>query len=705
MGEERVKGSLTAAAGKRGMRESTAGPTGRGGMLGALFPAAVCALALACARPAPPPEPLPAVIAKPVLSPEETRRALARRGLDLLAKEQWEDAIADLSAAAATYPEVAPFLQLRIAEAEAARGNVTEAVSILAEIVALNDTSAATVARLRLPGLYARLGDAGATDAAWQQTTQVTIDELTEQDFVTMASALEKAGRADLASRTRMRLLTGYTQGRFTEQIFDQVRSEVTTLPESERLALAAKLARHDRYDQALTLLPPGSAEARATRIRALFNSRNYGTLLTETEGTPLGDPALLLLRTRAAWRDDKPEIFLAGLEEIEKEFPSSREALNAKIQRAKYYTTDSRNLPRAIEDLSKALAAGAGDETLWTLGWTYVLAGRSDEALATFERYVRSYPDGDWKTNSLFWSAKLLDAAGRTAQRNAQAAQIVAEYPASYYAYRVRELWPDAAAAATPASTQVFPDIDAEIAKVSEPRFATVRELQAIGLDRSAAREMKLLAAKYADNPGVQFMLADVYVRGGEPFKANGVLQNRFREFVRHGGQGIPRRFWEILFPLAYWDTIQEQAALHGHDPFLLAGIIRQESGFEPTTVSNAGAVGLMQIMPAEAPRLGVAAGLGEITRADLFDPVKNIAVGAAEYTQKLALMDGNPTLAIAAYNAGETAVREWVTQTSPEDLDLFIESIPYAETRLYVKIVTRNRHEYHRIYDASVR
>jgi soluble lytic murein transglycosylase len=231
------------------------------------------------------------------------------------------------------------------------------------------------------------------------------------------------------------------------------------------------------------------------------------------------------------------------------------------------------------------------------------------------------------------------------------------------------------------------------------------VRELQAIGLDRSAAREMKLLAAKYADNPGVQFMLADVYVRGGEPFKANGVLQSRFRAFVRHGGQGIPRRFWEILYPLAYWDPIQAQATRHGHDPYLIAGIIRQESGFEPTTVSNAGAVGLMQIMPAEAPRLGVAAGLGEITRADLFDPEKNVAVGAAEYTQKLAVMDGNPILAIAAYNAGETAVREWVTQTSPDDPDLFIESIPYAETRLYVKIVTRNRHEYHRIYDSSVR
>jgi soluble lytic murein transglycosylase len=195
--------------------------------------------------------------------------------------------------------------------------------------------------------------------------------------------------------------------------------------------------------------------------------------------------------------------------------------------------------------------------------------------------------------------------------------------------------------------------------------------------------------------------MLADVYVRGGEPFKANGVLQRRFRDFVRHGGTNIPRRFWEILFPLAYWDTIRAEAEKRGHDPYVLASIIRQESGFEPTTVSNAGAVGLMQIMPEEASRIGVAGGIGEITRNDLFVPEKNVAVGAAELSQKLAATGNNLTLAVAAYNAGEAAVQRWMSRTSPDEIDLFIESIPYAETRLYVKTVTRNRNEYRRIYE----
>ena len=660
-----------------------------------------------CAQPPAPqpaePEPVPVAAVEEPKEPAAPRD-LARTALELFDRKEWDAAVPALAEAAVAYPQVAPFLRLRMAEAEVARGNVQGAVAILAEIIALSDTSAATVARLRLPPLYAQLGDRAATDSAWAQANAVAIDELTEADFVSMATALAKAGRTDLATHTRMRLLTAYPQGRYTEQTFDFVKGELANLPQSERIALAAKLARSDRYDQALALLPADAPEARGTRIRALFNSRHYTLLLTETEGVRLTDPALALTRARAAWRADQPQVFLAGLDAIEKEFPSSREATEAKILRAKYYTTDVIDYARAVENLTKAVDAGAGDENLWNLGWTYTLWRKYDQALQVFDRYIRAYPDGDWKTNSLFWSAKIHDRFGRTAERDAKAAQLIAESPYSYYAYRARELWRTGNPACPDrqdclSSTRPFPDID--VSSLNEPRLGVVRALQDVGLDRAAAREMKTLAAKYDTNLGVQFMLADAYVRGGEPFKANGVLQRRFREFVRHGGANIPRRFWEILFPLAYWDVIQAEAAKRGHDPYMLASIIRQESGFEPATVSNAGAVGLMQIMPEEASRIGQAGGIGAVTRADLFVPEKNIAVGAAELSQKLAAMGNNLTLAIAAYNAGETAVQRWVARTSPDEIDVFIESIPYAETRLYVKTVTRNRHEYRRIYE----
>lgn len=668
--------------------------------------AVVVLLVSACAQPpdAPPPVPAPTPVIEPPPPPPlpPPPRELARLGLGLLSEKQYDEAVTALTEAATALPDVAPFLRLRIAEAEVERENLGEAVRLLAEIAALTDSSAATVARLRLPAVYARGEDAAATDAAWQQAMQVPIDELTEGDFTAMATALADAGRADLASRTRMRLLNDYTNGRFTEETYGYLREEIAKLPAEEQLAIGAKLARANRYDQALEILNRVGAgpEARTTRMRALFNSRHYTELLEETKSIELTDPAMILLRARAAWRDDRPQEMLAGVARLEKEFPSSAQTAEARVMRAKYHVTDAIDYARSVEDLSKAIdagAAGSDGENIWNLGYTYVLWGKYDEALKVFDRYIRSYPDGDWKTNSLFWSAKIFDRLGRTAERDAKAAQIVEEYPYSYYSYRVKELW--GAKARPEATTTAFP----ELTLPEDPRFNTVQTLLDIELNRAAAREMKVLATKHAGSPGVQYMLADVYVRAGEPLKANLALQREFRQFIRHGGANIPQRFWQILYPLAYWDTIRAEAQRRSLDPYLVASIIRQESAFEPSTVSNAGAVGLMQIMPVEAARIAEVGGLPAVTRRDLFDPRTNIAVGAAEFRQKLDAWDGNQVLAIASYNAGEEPVRGWLARTPLDDIDLLIESIPFAETRLYVKTVTRNRSEYQRIYEGG--
>ena len=655
-----------------------------------------CVVAAACSttpRPQQQLTPLPAVVPQVKVDPKN----LARQGLAALEQKQYDDAVAKLSEAARVNPNIAPFLRLRVIEAELARGNAQNAAAVASELIALGDTSSATtVARLRLPAIYAQLGDRASTDAAFEQTKLIPIDELSEPDFVAMASALTQNGRADLATATRMRLINDYASGRFTEQNYGSVRDEIAKLPEADQFALAQKLARTDHYDQALEIFDrlTRTDEVRAARLRALFNSRHYGQLLAETADMQLTDPALALLRARAAWRNDQTAELLAALDEIA--------TPEANILRAKYYSTDEVDYTRAIDNLKKAIDAGAlgtDGENLWNLGFTYLLAGKNQEALQTFDRYIASYPDGDWKTNSLFWSAKLLDRAGRAEERDAKARQILQEYPYSYYAYRAKELWGTGNLACPDrqdclSSTTPFPDI---ATLPNEPRLAVVNELLDVGLPRDATREMKLIAANYADNPAMQFMLADVYMKGGEPLKANGVLQRKFRQFVRHGGANIPRRFWEILFPLPHWDAIRSEAEKRGLDPYLIASIIRQESAFEPSTVSNAGAVGLMQIMPEEASRIAAAGGLGEVTRAALFDPATNIAVGAAEYSQKLAMMNGNHTLAVAAYNAGEDAVRGW---KPADDIDLFIESIPFAETKLYVKTVNRNRNEYRRIY-----
>ena len=674
--------------------------------------------------PQPAPQPAPPAITEPALpstieearplktsDPERyeralkaiaTPRSLALLGIFQFEQKRWDDAIATLTSVADAWPSVAPFLRLRIATAEQERGNFANAINVAQQIVA-TDTSAVNIARLRLPALYAQAGNAAATDESYKQIASMQLDELSESEFVELAAKLESAGRQDLATAIRMRLLREYPQGRFTEKTFDQVQAALDALSLDETTALASRLAQNDHYDEALQLLERAatrfpeatkSAMYRTVKLRSLFNSRHYSELLADTATNQL-DAAQMLLRARAAWRAGDAATFLAGLDEIEKKFPDAKEAIEAKLQRAKYFSTDEVRYDAAIENLQEAIGAGAignEGETLWTLGWTYILAGKDDDALQVFDQYLRQFPDGDYRTNSLFWAGKIYAKRGLMSERDARFRQLIAEYPYSYYAYRAKEI--AGVEQVLPVAGSPFPDI-------TRPDLPLINDLVSIDLMRDATREMKLAAAAHPDNLAYAFMLADLYVQAGEPFKANGVLQRRFREFVRHGGANIPDRFWQILFPLNHWETIKAEAVKRGVDPYLMASIIRQESGFEPSTISNAGAVGLMQIMPAEAAEIAARAGIEGVTREKLFDPDVNIAVGTAEFAQKLAAMQGRSALAIAAYNGGESNVAGWLTRTPADDLDFFIESIPFAETRLYVKTVTRNRNEYRRIYE----
>ena len=555
--------------------------------------------------------------------PQTSHRAMALLALFYVDQKRTEDAIPALTRAADAYKEVAPWLRLRLTELQSGAAHYSDSIATANQIVQeAPATSAATVARLRLPALYAVAADPGGTENSLKEAATVPIDELTEEEFVNLATRLEKAGRQDLATTVRMQLLTQYPQGRFTEQTYTLVQkgppSPLDTLPIDDALALARKLGGENHYDEALDLLgrialrsPDAaiSAEYRSVHLRSLFNSRHYEEVLNETADLKLDDPALILLRARAAWRADEPKIFLAGLKRIERKYPKSSQAVEAKLLRAKYYTVDDPRPQRAIENLEKGIKAGGvgtEGENLWSLGWTYVLAKRYGDALRIFDRYGREFPDGDYMTNALFWSAKIHERLGHLDQRDAAFNALLASYPYSYYSYRAREIMQQPAAAPTEIPNgNAFPNIDADIAVLNEPRLDSVRELAWLALYREATAEMKAIAAAYPTSSGMAFKLADLYSVAGEPFKAVNVLQRRFRPFVRHGGSGVPHRFWEMLFPLKYWESIRTEAQRRQIDPYLIASIIRQESGFEPSTVSNAGAVGIMQIMPQEAERI----------------------------------------------------------------------------------------------------
>ncbi|WP_413560337.1 lytic transglycosylase domain-containing protein [Bdellovibrio sp. HCB209] len=137
------------------------------------------------------------------------------------------------------------------------------------------------------------------------------------------------------------------------------------------------------------------------------------------------------------------------------------------------------------------------------------------------------------------------------------------------------------------------------------------------------------------------------------------------------------------LLFPIRYWKEIVENSK--SADPILVKALIRQESAFNRTARSRARASGLMQLIYPTAKHFGVK------KPVQLLNPETNIHAGS-EFLAQLIADFGSVELALAAYNAGPAMVRQWQKRYPTENIDLFVEMIPYTETREYVRLVKRN-------------
>lgn len=150
-----------------------------------------------------------------------------------------------------------------------------------------------------------------------------------------------------------------------------------------------------------------------------------------------------------------------------------------------------------------------------------------------------------------------------------------------------------------------------------------------------------------------------------------------------------------EITLPLRHDDIIRQQASDKGIDAALIAAVIYEESRFRDQT-SHAGARGLMQITPQTADFIASRSGGVRFKQSDLATPQINIAYGAWFLRYLIEHYDGNETLAIAAYNAGQTNVDGWVERAGGPDSFDAARDVPFPETRAYVQNVEERRDEY---------
>jgi soluble lytic murein transglycosylase len=524
-----------------------------------------------------------------------------------------------------------------------------------------------------------------------------------------LAMTAEALGQSDAAALTYrdVRLLapaSGYAEGASDRIVALQAAgARLPPLTPAQRIDRAERLLRSNVPDVAMSEaqgiaaeVKDGAVVTRALRVVAdsARNLRQYDVAartlgLVIDRSSAERRPGLKLEQARLYVRGKDPARALAVLDaaatgtEAEK---SEALYLKARVLEDLNREADAITAYRAVAVQFPSREAAAA--SLWRLGW---LAYGKKDAQGTQKNWTRLAELGSagaYRLPALYWTGRAREQAGGAGAADLYN-QILAEAPRSYYGML---------AAGRLGRTREG-GIAGQIALPREPRaalsddsgLARVVLLRRINLVEEAAAELESAVQDAAGDPVRLYGMAGVYIEAERYHMALRIMRRHFQTVAATGDPALPRAFWEMYYPYAWRDEMRDAAQRRGIDPYLVAAVVREESSYYPRAISRAGARGLMQLMPATA-RLMAPPG-------DLDDPGFNIELGT-RFLAGLMREFNDPRLALAAYNAGPKNVRQWMSTRRTDDIEAFVEQIPFDETRLYVKRVVLSWDEYRRIY-----
>ncbi|GAC1405173.1 MAG: hypothetical protein NVSMB56_19600 [Pyrinomonadaceae bacterium] len=234
------------------------------------------------------------------------------------------------------------------------------------------------------------------------------------------------------------------------------------------------------------------------------------------------------------------------------------------------------------------------------------------------------------------------------------------------------------------------------------DERLKKVDELAIVGLDREAIEELNKSLETAPDSPRLNLAKAKLFRARDENLQALNALKRSYPDFSQMKPEELTHDEWDVFYPLEHWETIAREARAKSLDSYTVAGLIRQESIFDPRATSGAFAYGLMQLLIPTAQTVARQIGVNRAITVDtLFEPDLNIQLGTTYLRQQLNRF-GRIEYVAAAYNAGPGRVVQW-RASLPLEIDEWAEAIPFKETRGYVQGVTRNTLQYKRLYDAN--
>jgi soluble lytic murein transglycosylase len=312
-----------------------------------------------------------------------------------------------------------------------------------------------------------------------------------------------------------------------------------------------------------------------------------------------------------------------------------------------------------------------------------------------------RLKPGPDTTVIADYWTAVLAQRRNRQEQAIVSLTALARTAPYNYYGIRAREQLASLKASQPMPSPRVaFPSTILRDTSRAHLKFRGAMLLARAGLKAEAAQMIRQLSGDVRNDPALALMTARALTAAGEYRQAVGIMETRFDSFLETPASGVPDDFWRLAYPRAFWGIVRAAGESARVDPLLLLSLARQESRFDPGVRSVVGAMGLFQIMPYTADDLAPKVGVTITDRAMLLRPQTSAAFGARLTADLLNEFDHEAVPVMAAYNAGEDRAVEWWKAARGISQDLFVDTIPYAETRTYVRTVYSNYVMYRQLY-----
>ena len=345
-------------------------------------------------------------------------------------------------------------------------------------------------------------------------------------------------------------------------------------------------------------------------------------------------------------------------------------------------------------DQLYKLTTTRAGRiDALWRTAIASLRADRRARAITHLEHVLRLKPDSETERAASFWLAYAHEASGSRVVAAREWASIVARHPYSYYGVRAA----GRIGAPLPGPSLVFPDLSLSDAVMTHPDYEAAALLARAGALSDAAVHARRLNAAFRRDDAVALLAARASEAAGDHTSASTLMSSHFGPYLQRPARGLPDDFWSLAYPRAYWPEVSMAGVRHKVDPLLMLGLARQESHFDRTARSPVGAVGLFQVMPYTAIELDPSfTAPGAMER--LLEPEVSAELAAKLLASLQNRFQGATAPTIASYNADKERVQVWWDAAKGLPEELFIDSIPYRETRAYVRQVLANHAMYRR-------